>query len=91
MNKFEELWQFPAFRWCVYQALLLPLPLLISIGMFNSNHVNADGSVFNATYEFTWDAWLVILVLPAVLVWRKSLFSWLYKEAEDATPEQGGI
>ena len=60
-------------RWALLQAILLPLPILISSGALNTEQVNLDGSVFSATYYFTWDAWLVLLVLPVLCVWWKPI------------------
>jgi hypothetical protein len=60
-------------RWAFLQVILLPLPILISSGALNSEQVNPDGSVFSATYHFTWDAWLVLLVLPVLCVWWKPI------------------
>jgi hypothetical protein len=60
-------------RWALLQVVLLPLPILISSGALNSKQVNPDGSVFSATFHFTWDAWLVLLVLPVLCVWWKPI------------------
>ena len=60
-------------RWALLQVILLPLPILISSGALNSEQFNPDGSVFSATYHFTWDAWLVLLVLPVLCVWWKPI------------------
>ena len=60
-------------RWALLQVILLPLPILISSGSLNSEQFNPDGSVFSAAYHFTWDAWLVLLVLPVLCVWWKPI------------------
>ena len=35
MNKLKELWQYPVFRWCVYQTPLLVFGLLLKYGAFD--------------------------------------------------------
>ena len=60
-------------RWALLQVILLPLPILISSGALNSEQFNPDGSAFRVTYHFTWDAWLVLLILPVLCVWWKPI------------------
>lgn len=36
MNKLKELWQYPVFRWCVYQTPLLVFGLLLRSGWFST-------------------------------------------------------
>ena len=73
MKTSRSMLDIPWVRWALLQVILLPVPILISSGALNSEMVNPDGSVFSATYHFTWDAWLVLLVLPVLCVWWKPI------------------
>ena len=73
MKKAESMLDSSWVRWALLQVILLPLPILISIGALNSEQFNPDGSAFSVTYQWTWDAWLVILVLPVLCVWWKPI------------------
>ena len=86
LNKLKELWSKAVFRWCVYQTPLLVFGLLLKGGVFD-----LWGEYKVPTYHFLdkdlsewWVLiWILILAIPAVWVWRKPLFSWLNKKAEE--------
>jgi hypothetical protein len=93
MNKLKELWQYPVFRWCVYQTPLLVFGLMLKMGYFYAHdwdagrHPNSTGDDYhwnNTDFaDFAIPMWILILALPAVWVWRKPIFGFLNKKAEE--------
>ena len=88
---FVKQWNSSAvFRWFVCQIPLLVFGVLLKEGTFSSAHYVSGGYLYfeyGVGYVklqgYATPIWVLILTVPAVWVWRKPLFSWLNKKAEE--------
>ena len=70
------IWSYAVFRWCVYQTPLLVFGLLLRAGQI-------DEAAMARSYHFgdlNWAhyphvIWILIFTLPALWVWRKTIWS----------------
>jgi hypothetical protein len=88
LSKLKELWSKAVFRWCVYQTSLLVFGLLLKFGELSYGgsfwHIGKRYEIWQLELdEISILIWILISTLPAVWVWRKPLFSWLNKKAEE--------
>jgi hypothetical protein len=92
MKKLKELWQYPVFRWCVYQMPLLVFGFMLKSGVLDVDDYKSEHYKLRDTpYEFgnlkmnniSVLIWVLILTFPVVWVWRKPLISFLNKKAEE--------
>ena len=94
IKNLKELWSYAVFRWCVYQTPLLVFGFMLRGAVFHFSRNTYDkkwhhygGIEYNFFdlnfYNYAILIWVLILASPAVWVWRKPLFSWLNKKAEE--------
>ena len=91
MNKLKELWQYPVFRWCVYQTPLLVFMLMFKGGaldFYNGSSYEFEGRSWGPVKLRDWALifWILIFILPAVWVWRKPIWKaigFLNKKADE--------
>ena len=85
MSKTKNPWQYAVFRWCVYQAPLLAFGIMLKEEVFAIGGYQEPYEFYNHYFfsEYAIPMWILIFAVPAVWVWRKPLFSWLNKKAEE--------
>ena len=86
MNKLKELWQYAVFRWCVYGGIPLLFWTIAGVGAFSSGGDDSAfefGSANPVSEGMGILLWFIIFISSIFLVWRKPLFSWLNKKAEE--------